>query len=174
MRSFFHKYKGVIKFLGVFTMCYVVLYALYTVYLKLCSSPDRFTIIVAEQCTYLIDLLGYTTRSEINTNYNHIRLFINDIHIAGVAEGCNAISIIILFTSFIIAFAKDIKQTALYILFGIFVIHLINIIRIVLLIICIHHYPSLSEALHSYIFPGIIYCCVFILWVFWVKSFKSS
>ena len=174
MKELILKYKGVIKFLTVFTTCYIILYLLYILFLKLSSSPDSFTRLVSKQSVSVINQLNYTTTEEINTIQNHIKLFINNKHIAGVAEGCNAISIMILFIAFIVAFAKSFKKTLIFCLLGLLFIHIMNIIRIVILIISIYKYPEYSEYLHSIVFPGIIYSSVFFLWMLWVKSFQKT
>lgn len=174
MREFILKYKRVLKFLMVFAFCYISLYILYVLFLKYNSSPDVFTQLVSKQTVVILNQLNYNTVAHLNTDYNHIGLHINDILVAGIAEGCNAISIMILFIAFIVAFAKSFKKTALFIFIGLFFIHIMNISRIVILIICLYHFPEYSEPLHSIVFPAMIYSSVFLLWMYWVKSFKKT
>lgn len=174
MKELVLKYKGVLRFLVVFTFSYLTLYFLYALFLKFSSSPDIFTKLVSKQSVYLLNKLDYTTTTQVNIEYNHIRLFLFNNHIAGIAEGCNAISIMILFIAFIMSFAKSLKKTILFGLSGLIFIHIINIIRIVILIICLYHFPKYSEGLHSFVFPGIIYSSVFLLWMLWVKSFQKT
>lgn len=173
MRELFSKYRGVLKFLAVFTTCYIFLYLAYALFIKLSPTPDIFTKLVSKQSVYILNHVNYITTTEVNSQYNYIKLFIEGNHIAGIAEGCNAISIMILFISFIVAFAKSIKKTLAFCVTGLLFIHVINIIRIVILVISLHNYPEYSEPLHSIVFPGIIYCSVFFLWMLWVKSFQK-
>lgn len=174
MKELILKHKGVLKFLAVFTTSYIILYVLYVVFLKFSSSPDVFTKLVSEQSIYILNQLNYNTTSEVNSSYEGIKLFINQKHIASIAEGCNALSIMILFVAFILAFAKSVQKTLTFCLFGLMFIHIMNVFRIVILIISIYNFPKYSEPLHSIIFPGIIYCSVFILWMIWVKSFQKN
>lgn len=174
MKELISKYKGVLKFLVVFTTSYIVLYLLYVLLLKLSTTPDSFTKVVSKQSVYILNQLNYITTTEVNTNHNNIKLLIDNRYIAGIAEGCNAISIMILFIAFIVSFAKSIKKTLIFSVFGLLFIHIMNIARIVILIICLYKYPQHSEPLHNIVFPGIIYCSVFLLWMLWVKSFQKT
>jgi exosortase family protein XrtF len=174
MKELILKYRGVLKFLAVFTLSYVGLYLLYVIFLNFSTTPDYFTKLVSRQSVYVLNKLNYITTAEVNTHFNHIKLYIDNRHVAGITEGCNAISIMILFIAFILSFSKSAKKTLLFGLFGLLFIHFINIIRIVVLIISLHHLPKYSEGLHSFVFPGIIYSTVFLLWMFWVKSFQKT
>ena len=83
--------------------------------------------------------------------------------------GCNALSIIILFVSFIIAFAQRFKKTLFYIFAGVVIIYSVNILRITILAIALYNYPEYQHMLHGAVFPGIIYGMVFLLWLIWVQ-----
>lgn len=173
MKELFIKYKGVLKFLSVFIGSYVLLTLLYAFYLKSSTTPDSYTKHVSNQVIYWLNFVGYQATSTTNNLNGYIDLFIQNKLIAGIAEGCNAISIKILFTAFVVAFAKNLKTTLLFIFSGLIGIYIMNIIRIIILVICIYHLPKYTEPLHSYIFPGMIYTAVFLLWMLWVKSFKK-
>lgn len=102
-----------------------------------------------------------------------MKLFINNKFVARIIEGCNSISIIILFVSFIIAYAGKIKTTFFYLIFGCVLIYIVNLMRIVILTVGLYHYPWRREILHSVIFPLIIYGLMFLLWMFWVYRFVN-
>ena len=80
---------------------------------------------------------------------------------------------IILFLSFIVAFAAKFKTTFFYILSGSVIIYSVNLIRIVLLTIGLYHYPNQKDIFHTALFPALIYGMVFLLWVFWVNRFSK-
>lgn len=103
-----------------------------------------------------------------------MKVIINGKFVARVIEGCNAISIIILFLSFIVAFAGKLKTTIFYAFAGSIVIYAFNLIRIVILSAGLYHYPWRREILHNVIFPMIIYGTVFMLWMVWVNRFSKS
>jgi exosortase family protein XrtF len=135
--------------------------------------PDYLTQLVAKQTKSLITTFGYTTEIADHPNEPSIKLIINGKFVARVVEGCNSVSLIILFMSFIIAFAGRLKPTILYILSGSALIYAINLVRIVILSIGLYHYPWRREILHTVIFPLIIYGLVFLLWMLWVNRFPN-
>jgi exosortase family protein XrtF len=103
-----------------------------------------------------------------------MKLIVNEAYMARIVEGCNAISIIILFASFVLSFFGKLKLTLLYLLAGTVIIYAMNIIRIAILAIGIYEYPQYTEFLHSIIFPLIIYGTVFLLWVIWVRIYSRK
>jgi len=174
MNTIITKNKPVIKFLAIFSLSYTFLSILYYLFLNNTSSPDFFTKSVSSQIINILNLIGYQTSSLTNSTNDFINLFVRGKNIAGISEGCNAISIIILFIAFILSFTKKISTTVAFVIFGVITIHIMNITRIVTLVICLFHYPEYSEPLHNYVFPAMIYGVVFILWMIWVNSFQKK
>ena len=95
-------------------------------------------------------------------------------YVARIVEGCNAFSVIILFTSFIVAFSSTWKKTIAFIFVGVLLIYGLNIFRIVLLTLGLFYYPKSKELLHDVVFPLVIYGVVFVLWIFWVFKFYNA
>lgn len=174
MNPLITKNKPVIKFLAIFLFSYVLLSLLYYLFLNSTNGLDFLTGSVSKQTINLLNMIGYETNSITNSTNDFINLYVRGKNIAGISEGCNAISIMILFLAFIFSFTKKIKSTVLFALLGLVIIHLINIVRIVILVVCLFHYPEYSEPLHNYIFPAMIYGVVFILWMIWVNSFQKT
>lgn len=135
--------------------------------------PDYFTNLVAKQSNVLINAFGYDAHVMPHADESSMKLIINDKFVARVVEGCNSISVIILFISFIVAFAGKFKATFLYIISGSVLIYVVNLIRIIILSIGLYNYPWRREILHTVIFPLIIYGMVFLLWMFWVNRFSK-
>ena len=130
--------------------------------------------------TYLLLFLLYSfylnrTQNEIaqDTETTALKLFINGKFTAFIVEGCNAISIIILFIAFIVAFAGKFKTTVLYILFGSLLIYFTNILRIAIISVALYEYPQYQNVLHEIIFPSIIYGMTFLLWFVWIRYFST-
>jgi exosortase family protein XrtF len=155
-----------------------VLSFLYSVYLNKSQGesyyPDYFTHIVAKQSSTLIEWMGYTSKIENHESEASQRLFVNDEFMVRVVEGCNAASIIILFISFVIAFAEKFKKTLLFLIGGGLLIYLVNLIRIAILTVIYYEYPQYQEMLHSVVFPAIIYGMVFLLWMIWVRMLPKD
>ena len=177
MKELILKYKSVIKFILTFLIVYAVLSFTYKFYLDLSDGskyyPDFLTNLVAKQSEVLVDAFGYDGTIAVHPKEPSMKLIINNKFVARVVEGCNSISIIILFISFIIAFAGKFKTTFFYILAGSVLIYVVNLFRIVILSIGLYHYPWRREELHTVIFPMIIYGMVFLLWMFWVNRFSN-
>ena len=158
-------------------MVYGVLTMSYKLYLDYSFSskfyPDYVTNLVAKQSKSLIETIGYKSQILPHPNEASMKLMINNKFVARIIEGCNSISIIILFVSFIFAYAGKFKTTLFYLLFGCVMIYIVNLLRIVILSVGLYHYPWRREILHSVIFPLIIYGLVFLLWMFWVNRFVN-
>jgi exosortase family protein XrtF len=131
------------------------------------------THLVAKQSESLLNAFGYNAQVLPHPTEPSMKLIINDFYLARVIEGCNSISVIILFLSFIVAFASKFKTAFFYILSGSVLIYSVNLIRIVLLTIGLYHYPHQKAIFHTVIFPAIIYGLVFLLWIFWVNRFSK-
>ena len=101
-------------------------------------------------------------------------LTIDNSYTVSIVEGCNSISVIILFVAFIVAFAENFKKTVLFILAGAVLIYIVNLLRIAILVVALYKYPQYENVLHSVVFPGIIYSLVFILWMIWVRMLKPN
>ncbi|MFT4780589.1 MAG: exosortase family protein XrtF [Psychroserpens sp.] len=178
MKALLLKYKSVLKFILTFLMVYVVLTIGYKLYLDFSNGsrfyPDYFTNLVAKQSESLINTLGYEAKVVAHPDEPSMKLLVNSKFVARVVEGCNSISVIILFVSFIIAFAGKFKATFVYILTGSTLIYIVNLIRIAILSIGLYNYPWRKDILHTVIFPMIIYGMVFVLWMFWVNRFSKN
>lgn len=177
LKSLLIKYKSVIKFILTFLIVYFVLSFSYKFFLQWSTGeqyyPDYMTNLVAKQSQDLLITLGYDAQVLPHPEEASMKLIINNKYVARVIEGCNSISVIVLFTSFIIAFSGKFKITLFYILAGSVLIYVVNLIRVVILSIGLYHYPWRKDILHTVIFPGIIYGMVCLLWVFWVNRFSN-
>ncbi|MEL0457307.1 exosortase family protein XrtF [Flavobacteriaceae bacterium SZ-1-7] len=177
MKQLFIKYKSVIRFILTFLLVYGVLSFGYKLYLQYSDGskfyPDYMTHLVAKQSEALLDSFGYNAEVLPHPDEPSMKVIVNGQYLARVIEGCNAVSIIILFLSFIVAFSGKFKTTFFYILSGSVLIYSVNLLRIVLLTIGLYHYPKYEDVLHTVIFPAIIYGMVFLLWIFWVNRFSK-
>lgn len=176
MHELFKKYKSVVRFILTFLAVYVILSLAYKFYLDISDGskyyPDYATNLVAKQSVSLLNTFGYDAETVPHEGEPTMKLMINTKYVARVIEGCNSVSVIILFVSFIIAFAGKKRTTFMYILAGSVLIYVVNLLRIVILSIGLYHYPWRREILHTVIFPLIIYGMMFLLWMFWVNRFS--
>lgn len=177
MKALIVKYKSVLKFIVTFLVVYIVLSTGYKWYLQFSNAtnfyPDYITHLVALQSESILNTMGYNAQVIPHPNEPSMKLLLNGRYLARVIEGCNSISVIILFMSFIIAFSGQFKDTLLFILSGSVLLFTVNLLRIVLLSIGIYLFPENSNFLHAVVFPSIIYGMVFLLWIFWVNRFSN-
>lgn len=177
MKDLILKYKSVIKFILTFLAVYIVLSFGYRWYLNASEDssyyPDYVTHQVAKQSELLLNAIGYKAEVVKHPEELSMKLIIRGKYLARVVEGCNALSVIVLFISFIVAFSGRFKTTALFLIFGSLIIYIVNVLRIVVLSIGLYHYPERSEILHVVIFPALIYGFVFVLWMLWVNKFSN-
>ena len=171
--------KPVILFLIKFFVTYFLLFTAYSIYLQknqvktsvFACAPITET--VAEHTKVVAKWLGYHIYTEQHNRELSIKLIVGGNYTARVIEGCNSISVIILFLAFIIAFSGKFKTTFLFGLIGSLLIYGINILRIIILSLLLYKYPQFQEPLHMLVFPAIIYGFVFVLWIIWVRHFSN-
>lgn len=178
MKTYFNQYRPFFIFLLKFFLVYGGLTFLYQLYLNQFENPlffqvDGFTQFVANQTEKLLLFFNYDASLAAHDHQASVKLFLNSIYTARIVEGCNGLSVMILFIAFVIAFSGKWKQTVLFILAGIVTIHVLNIIRIAMLCVLLQKYPTQESLLHEVIFPLFIYGAVFGLWVIWVNKFST-
>ena len=176
MKEYLIQFKPFLLFLAKFAASYLVLTFIYQSYLNQFEvakmEVDGFTKAVAHQSQKVLSIFDTNSYTESNYKEASVKLFYKGKWIARVIEGCNAISIIILFVSFIIAFTGKLKPTILYIICGSVLIHVMNVIRIALLCVALHKFPKYDSLFHDLLFPLVIYGVVFLLWVIWVNKYS--
>ena len=170
------QYKPFLLFLGKFIASYLILTIIYQTYLNRFDEKnaevDSFTQVVAGESAAVLSWFDSKSYTMPHLTEPTVKLFYNGKYISRIIEGCNALSVIILFISFVIAFTGKFKKTIVFILFGSILIHVLNIGRIALLCVGLYHLPQYEHLMHGVIFPLVIYGVVFLLWVIWVNNYS--
>ena len=174
MKKYFILYKPFLLFLATFFLSYIVLTFLYHRYLTRFeeNNVDSISRMVSKNTGQVLQLFNNGSSVEESGTYPYIKLFYNQKYVARIVEGCNAISVIILFISFVLAFSGKFKTTLLFIFGGSLLIYVLNVLRIVALSALIFYFPKQESFLHGVLFPLYIYGVVFILWLIWVRKFS--
>jgi len=136
--------------------------------------PDPFTKFCADLAAKGFNTIGFETQSLHYENEEFMRLWVDGDWGSIVNEGCNAISVLIIFVAFIIAFYTNFKQTILYIVISLVLLFIMNIFRIIFLTYIYRFHPEISKIAHDYLFPAIIYGSIVILWIIWIKFFVNK
>ena len=175
MRKYLVQFKPFLIFISTFFAAYILLTVIYKFYLNSfeATEVDGITNIVGHNVDQLMRLFNCDISIFKSAFDPYLEVWYNQKYTLRIVEGCNAVSVFILFVSFVIAFSGKFKTTLLFILLGVFIIYLFNVIRIALLTILLFHFPEHEHILHGVLFPLIIYGMVFILWVIWVNKFSK-
>lgn len=165
-------FKPVLIILLRFIIVYVVLLLSYQFYLNSFAQLglDPFSRFIAGQVKDLQNFMGYPTDLYDDVKGEQIYFKVNNIYATRMVEGCNSISVMILFASFVFAFYKG-KKTFIFVLLGLFLLYVMNVFRIVGLNIVMTDYDQYGKMAHDFIFPAVIYGTVVILWLIWIKFF---
>lgn len=174
MKKYFILYKPFLLFLGTFFLTYILLTFLYQHYLNSFEENkiDSITKMVSKNTQQVLQLFTNDSSIEESVEHPYMRLFYKQKYVARIVEGCNAISVIILFISFVIAFSGKLKTTLFFIFGGSLLIYILNVVRIAALSALIFYFPKQEPFLHEVLFPLYIYGVVFILWLVWVRNFS--
>lgn len=169
----FNDFKPVLKILLRFIIIYVVMVLGYQFYLNQFHhlGLDPISVWVAKQTVFVQNILGYPSQIVHGTPEQETAWFyVAGKYVSRMVEGCNAVSVMILFLAFVFAFFKG-SKTFVYAGLGLVFLHLMNVLRIVGLNILLREMPQYSKIGHDYFFPAIIYGSVVLLWLVWIKFF---
>lgn len=174
-----HRNKSVLLFLLKFFGTYLVLVLIYNLYLDKTQNKvapfkcSPITEVVANQSNFLLKTFGYDSYVEQHPEELSFKQILDDTYVARIVEGCNAMSVIILFIAFVVAFATKFKPTFVFIILGSLILYVTNIFRIAFTSILLKEIPEYQNIIHDFIFPGIIYGMTFLLWILWIRKFAG-
>ncbi|AZA47544.1 exosortase family protein XrtF [Chryseobacterium carnipullorum] len=165
-------FKPVLNILLRFIVIYLVLLFAYQFYLNVSKAGglDPFSRIIADQVASIQKALGFPTLLYDDIKNEQVWFYVKKNYVTRMVEGCNAISVMILFMAFVFAFYKGLK-TFIYALAGIVMLYIMNLLRIVGLNIVMSDYEEYGKMFHDFIFPAVIYGTVVVLWLVWIKFF---
>lgn len=165
-------FKPVLGILLRFIIIYLVLLFAYQFYLNSFKAQglDPYSRIIADQVMFLQNKLNFPTQLYDDVPNEQVYFYVKKEYVTRMVEGCNAVSVIILFVSFIFAFYKGFK-TFVFVFAGLVALYIMNVLRIVGLNIVTRDYPEYNKIAHDYLFPAVIYGSVVILWLVWIKFF---
>lgn len=175
MKKYLVQFRPFLVFITVFLCVYILSAIAYRLYLNSFKAAqiDSITSAVGSNVKQLLLIFNQEIDVVKNQSGNWLEVWFNGQYTVRIVEGCNAVSVMILFASFVIAFAGKFKTTLFFILTGIFLLYFFNVLRIALLIVLLYHYPEQQHFLHGVLFPLIIYGLVFLLWIFWIVKFSK-
>lgn len=178
MMNLWKIYRPVWQFLLVFLGVYALLSGLYfnalDFWVSRGFSVDPITNLVGQQLQGFLELIGFKAVVAPWTETGNLVISVMDTPVAQLVEGCNAVSVIILFAAFVFAIPHKISDTLLFALLGVVLLYGINILRVAFICVGIYLWPEWSSVLHDLVFPGIIYGTVLLLWIFWIWRYQQK
>ena len=168
----FKDFQPVLKILVRFVIIYLALLFLYQLYLNIYIGKeiDLFSFFVADQVNACQNMWGYPSQLYNDTKTESVWFYTVNQYTSRMVEGCNAISVIILYLAFIFAFYKGWKTFA-FAAVGMILLHIVNVLRIAGINIVFYKFPEYGKMAHDYLFPAIIYGSIVLLWLVWIKFF---
>ena len=168
----FKDFKPVLGILLRFIIIYLVLLLVYQFYLNNGKDLglDPFSRLIANQVSALQNGISYPTELYNDVKNGQVWFYVKNNYVTRMVEGCNAISVMILFVSFVFAFYKG-SKTFLFVVAGLVLLYIMNLLRITGLNIVMADYKEYGKPFHDYIFPAVIYGTVVLLWLVWIKFF---
>lgn len=165
-------FKPVLGILLRFIIIYLVLLFAYQLYLNSGKDAglDSFSRIIANQVTSIQNVIGYPTQLYDDVKNEQVWFYVKQRYETRMVEGCNAVSVIILFVSFVFAFYKGAK-TFVFVGVGLVLLYIMNLLRIIGLNIVMADHKEYGKIFHDFIFPAVIYGTVVLLWLVWIKFF---
>lgn len=175
MKNYLTQFKPFLIFICTFFVAYIGLTLLYKFYLNSFgpNDVDGITVTVGKNVEQLMQMFNCDIKVHKNRADSWLEVWYNGKYYVRIVEGCNAVSVIVLFVSFVLAFSGKFKTTLSFILSGVLLIYILNVVRIALLIVLLFNFPEYKHFLHGTLFPLIIYGLVFLLWIFWVNKFSK-
>lgn len=156
--------------MAIFGASYILATAMYKMFLdQFHQTPDPITKFTAIQAFNVLNLILHLEDTSIMVIGNELSYFYRDYKLLSIIEGCNAISVLIIYNLVIMGFSPFKYKTVLYALFTSLFIGLVNVLRISLLGIINLFWHHWTKEFHDIIFPTIIYATIVLLWMVWFK-----
>jgi exosortase family protein XrtF len=170
----FREFRPAIYFLLTYFGLYLILntaYAFYVNYYK--PNPDPLTYHVTVASTKLLSVFGEPALVKPQEGNMNVPVFRGKVAIIEVFEGCNGVNVMIVFLCFLIAFRGPLKSGILFAVSGIVILYIANLGRVAGLYLVALYYPDKLYFVHKFLFTGLLYGIVFIIWFFWMKQVRS-
>lgn len=159
-----------LRFLGI----WLIMFLLYQLYLnQYADHIDPYSKLIATQSEALLKKSGYLFTTKDFPQIQTIQFYFEGKPATRFIEGCNAVSVMILFLAFVFAFYKK-TETFIFAFLGIVLLYFLNLFRILVLNIVVAEQPEWTKVAHDYFFPLLIYGGMVVLWVIWINRYTSK
>jgi exosortase family protein XrtF len=168
------KFRPIINFLLIFLLTFFVFSVVYDLYLQRYNDQtDAMSALVGRQAAGLLHVFGFDAYATVVDTEKSSHIGINGIARVKVIEGCNGISVMILYLAFILGFPGKPKHKLWFIPTGMLFIHLFNLVRVAMLGWVVFRFGETGYPVYKEMFTVSIYLLVLALWYWWVQKFGS-
>lgn len=168
------KSKPIKNFLITGILAYTIWFFLYLFFLKPFLKID---VQIIYNLVYLsstvLGTLGFDVYSSISDPFFQM-IGIDGSHPVWIGIPCNGLSVIVLFSIFILSFPGKFIHKIWFIPSGIIILHLCNVLRVCGLAIINFYAPQYLDFNHNYTFTFLVYGLLFLLWIIWVNHFAKK
>ena len=172
IRQLYQQFKTVINFLLIFMLSFFILSAVYDFYLhRTGEKVDGMSSFVARQAADLLGILGFEAHAFNPSGDKSSHIIIDGFARVKVIEGCNGLSVMILYFAFLLGFPGRLRSKLWFIPAGLFVIHLFNVFRVAILGWAVYRFGETGYPIYKEMFTASIYLLVLALWYLWVNKF---
>ncbi len=138
---------------------------------------EKLISLIIENTAFILKIFGFSVYQSIE-GQNMQLIGIDGSHPIWIGSPCNALTLFMFFSLFVIAFPGSIKKKLWFIPLGVIIIHVANVLRVVALTTINFYAPQYIEFNHTYTFTVLVYGIIFLLWMWWVnsalKEYKSN
>jgi exosortase/archaeosortase family protein len=118
---------------------------------------------------YQISSVITVDKADSNNLIEHLFILKENKSTISIADNCNGLELMILYTAFILIMPGSYKRKIPFIIAGIPLLHIANLGRVIGLVGLHLQYPGLFDFAHHYLFKIMVYSISFGLWVWYLK-----
>ena len=121
---------------------------------------------VIDGTVFGLNLFGYDAHGE------GAMVYIDNIAVVQVADGCNGLELFALYIGFLLAFPGKWVYKLFFVPIGAILIFIINVLREIALALNYKFYPETFELNHKYTYVFIVYLFIFLIWRYWLNRYS--
>lgn len=137
------------------------------------DKTDGMSAYVGRQAASLLIVMGFDAFATDMHADKSTHVGIDGFARVKVIEGCNGLSVMILFVAFLLGFPGKLKSMAWFLPAGLLVIHFFNILRVAMLGWAVYRFGETGYYIYKELFTASIYLLVLTLWFLWVQKYGS-
>jgi exosortase family protein XrtF len=172
MKALTIQFRAIVNFLLIFMLTFFIFSAIYDLYLHgFEAKTDKMSTMVGNQAASLLRVFGFDAFAANVDSEKSTHLGIDGFARVKVIEGCNGLSVMILFVAFLLGFPGKRKNMAWFIPAGLLIIHLFNVCRVAILGWAVYRFGETAYPIYKELFTVSIYLLVLSLWFLWVQKY---